>query len=269
MVHASPNALYVRTGANQVCKAFGIKISANGQVVITAKNAGFDSLFIDMEHGWLSLEQVSNLCHIGLLSGITPFVRVPHQCGNGFVQRALDGGAMGIIFPHIHSEDDAKNAVRICKYPPKGCRSMTGQLPQFGLRGMPIDTTIQVGNQSLSTVFVMIESADAVENVLKIAAVEGVDVVLVGSTDLSIDLGVGGQFDHPKYRNALKTVSEACQAKGKIMGLAGVYDSPEIHSWAINDLGVRFMLVQQDTSLLSQGATRALNEVPAVNSQCV
>lgn len=167
------------------------------------------------------------------------------------------------------NSDDAKNAVRICKYPPKGCRSMTGQLPQFGLRGMPIDTTIQVANQSLSTVFVMIESADAVENVLEIAAVDGVDVVLVGSTDLSIDLGVGGQFDHPKYRNAIINVSEACQAKGKVMGLAGVYDSPEIHSWAINDLGVRFMLVQQDTSLLSQGAARAVNAVPTVTSQCV
>ncbi|PLB45414.1 Phosphoenolpyruvate/pyruvate domain-containing protein [Aspergillus steynii IBT 23096] len=261
---ASPNSLYLQAGANQVCKAFGIKISSNGQVVITARNAGFDSLFIDMEHAWLSLEQVSNLCQVGLLAGITPFVRVPHQCGNGFVQRALDGGAMGIIFPHIHSEDDAKNAVRICKYPPKGCRSMTGMLPQVGLRGMPLDTMIPVANQSLSTVFVMIESADAVEKASEIAAVDGVDVVLIGSTDLSIDLGVGGQFEQPTYRNALIKVSEACRAHGKIMGLAGVYDSSEIQSWAINDLGVRFILVQQDTSLLSQGAIRAAKAVPAV-----
>jgi 2-keto-3-deoxy-L-rhamnonate aldolase RhmA len=98
-----PNNLEVHIAANQVCKAFGIKITSNGQVVALARNAGFDSLFIDMEHAWLSQEQVNNLCQVGLLAGVTPFVRVPHQCGNGFVQRVLDGGAMGIIFPHIHS----------------------------------------------------------------------------------------------------------------------------------------------------------------------
>ena len=68
-----------------------------------AKNAGFDSLFIDMEHSTLSIDDVSQICSHGLLSGVTPFVRVPYQCGNGFVQRVLDGGAMGVIFPHIHS----------------------------------------------------------------------------------------------------------------------------------------------------------------------
>ncbi|CAL5867189.1 uncharacterized protein PFLUO_LOCUS1401 [Penicillium psychrofluorescens] len=98
-----PNNLEVQVSANQVCKAFGIKITSNGQVVALARNAGFGSLFIDMEHGWLSQEQVNALCQFGLLTGVTPFVRVPHQCGNGFVQKVLDGGAMGIIFPHIHS----------------------------------------------------------------------------------------------------------------------------------------------------------------------
>ena len=88
---------------NELCKAFGIKISNNAQVVLLARNAGFDALFIDLEHGWLSLADASNLCVTGLLAGVTPFVRVPHQCGNGFVQRVLDGGAAGIIFPHIHS----------------------------------------------------------------------------------------------------------------------------------------------------------------------
>ena len=87
----------------RVCKSFGIKISSNALVVQIAHNAGFDSLFIDLEHGWLSLSEAANLCNVGNLVGITPFVRVPHQCGNGFVQRVLDGGAMGVIFPHIET----------------------------------------------------------------------------------------------------------------------------------------------------------------------
>lgn len=87
---------------NKLCKVFSNKISNNAQTALLARNAGFDALWIDLEHGWLSLGEASNLCITSLLAGMTPLVRVPHQCGNGFVQRVLDGGAMGIIFPHIH-----------------------------------------------------------------------------------------------------------------------------------------------------------------------
>lgn len=97
------NNLLQAASANKLCKAFGIKVSPHTHIVQLAKNAGFESLFIDLEHAWLSLEQTTALCHVGLLAGISPFVRVPHKCGNGFVQRVLDGGAMGVIFPHIHS----------------------------------------------------------------------------------------------------------------------------------------------------------------------
>jgi 2-keto-3-deoxy-L-rhamnonate aldolase RhmA len=68
-----------------------------------AKNASFDSLFIDLEHSTLSLDDAGKLCGAGLALGITPFVRVPHQCGNGFIQKVLDAGAMGIIFPHVQN----------------------------------------------------------------------------------------------------------------------------------------------------------------------
>lgn len=70
-------------------------------VVQIAQQAGFDALFIDLEHSTLSIHDASQLCTTALLAGVTPFVRVPHQCGNGLVQRVLDGGAMGVIFPHV------------------------------------------------------------------------------------------------------------------------------------------------------------------------
>lgn len=71
------------------------------QVVQLAKNAGYDSVFIELEHSTLSLYDAGNLSSAALSIGITPFVRVPYQCGNGFVQRVMDAGAMGVIFPHI------------------------------------------------------------------------------------------------------------------------------------------------------------------------
>ncbi|KAL4791204.1 Pyruvate/Phosphoenolpyruvate kinase-like domain-containing protein [Aspergillus venezuelensis] len=220
------NNLESCVASNQLCKSFGIKISPNARIVQIARNAGFDSLFIDLEHAWLTLAEASNLCNVGHLCGITPF-------------RVLDGGAMDGIFPHIHSADDAKAAVRISKYPPFGCRSMTGQLPIFGMRGTPVNQTIEFCNKSGSTVFAMIESKDAVDNAHGIAAVDGVDVILVGSMDLTIDLGSGGNFDGSEYRSSLEKISQACHEHGKIFGVAGVYDNP------------KFMLVQQDASLIA------------------
>jgi hypothetical protein len=68
-----------------------------------AKNAGYDSVFIELEHSTLSIDDASNLSGAALSIGITPFVRVPYQCGNGFVQKVMDAGAMGVIFPHVSS----------------------------------------------------------------------------------------------------------------------------------------------------------------------
>lgn len=87
-------------------KAFGIRLVTNPAVVQLAKNGGFDALFVDLEHSTLSVNDASQICTAGLQIGITPFVRVPYQCGNGFVQRVLDGGAMGVVFPHIHNKGE-------------------------------------------------------------------------------------------------------------------------------------------------------------------
>jgi len=258
------NNLVTKAAAGQLCKAFGIRLHANPQVVQLAKNAGFDSLFIDLEHSTLSIDDASQLACAGLLGGITPFVRVPFQCGNGFVQRVLDGGAMGVIFPHIHSSEDAKAAVSISKYPPSGSRSMTGQLPVFSLKTTSPDQVISESNTSASSVILMIETKDAIENVDEIAAVDGADVLLIGSNDLAIELGVPGGFQTPVFRSALESVSEACRRHGKIMGLAGVYDNYEFQHWAINALHVRFMLCQLDSGLIASGATKCVAAVPKV-----
>lgn len=84
-------------------QAFGIRLCPSPAVVQLAQTNGYDALFIDLEHSVLHEANASMLCTTALLANVTPFVRVPYQCGNGFVQRVLDGGAMGVIFPHINS----------------------------------------------------------------------------------------------------------------------------------------------------------------------
>jgi 2-keto-3-deoxy-L-rhamnonate aldolase RhmA len=94
----------VRILTGSVTQAFGIKLVPSAAVVQVAQQSGFDALFIDLEHSTLSINDASQLCTAGLLAGITPFVRVPYQCGDGFVQRVLDGGAMGVVFPHVSTK---------------------------------------------------------------------------------------------------------------------------------------------------------------------
>ena len=247
-------------------------------MVQLAANSGYDALFIDLEHSTLSLNDASLLCMAGLASSITPFVRVPYQCGDGFVQRVLDGGAMGVIFPHIHnkskkhpliffqllicaSTDDALSAVSICKYPPTGKRSMTGQLPYFRLQSTPVGVFTQENNSNASSVFVMIETRESIDNVDEIASVDGIDVLLIGSNDLSTELGVPAQFKSDEFQSAVETVSQACKRHGKVFGLAGIYENEELHDWALNKLGAGFVLVQQDSGILARAGKDCANAI--------
>ncbi|KAK1976395.1 HpcH/HpaI aldolase [Colletotrichum cereale] len=236
----------------------GIRLVTNTQIVHLAANGGFDALFIDLEHSTLSVQDASSHCTVGLQLGITPFVRVPSQCGNGFVQKVLDGGAMGVIFPHIYGREDAMAAVSICKYPPRGKRSITGQLPLFSLKATPQDQIISQTNAHGSSAFLIIETRESVENIDEIASVEGADVLLVGSNDLAIELGVPSQFESPVFKEAMEVVSQACKKHGKIMGLAGVYENHKLHDWAINKLGVRFPIGGQDSAILARGAKKTM-----------
>ncbi|KAF0318943.1 hpcH/HpaI aldolase [Colletotrichum asianum] len=198
------NALIARAANNKICKAFGVRLVTDPSVVQLAQNGGFDAILIDLEHSTVSIENASQHCATALRIGITPIVRVPYQCGNGMVQRVLDGGAMGVVFPHIHNVADAKATVSISKYPPKGVRSMTGQLPLFGLRPTAVEQIINDTNSLGSSVILMIETRDSVENVDAIAAIDGVDMLLIGSNDLAIELGVPGQFSSKEYRTVLE-----------------------------------------------------------------
>ncbi|KAL7933029.1 Pyruvate/Phosphoenolpyruvate kinase-like domain-containing protein [Trichoderma chlorosporum] len=259
------NALLKQIAAGRLCKAFGIRLVTNPQIVQLARNAGFDCLFIDLEHSTISIDESSRLCMAGLHTGITPFVRVPYQCGDGFIQRVQDAGAMGIIFPHIHNKGDAKAAVSIAKYPPFGKRSMTGQLPLFSLQPTPIPVVVEKSNSTGSTVILMIETLESIRNIDEIAATEGVDLLLIGANDLSIELSVPGQFESQTFKEALEAVSGACKRFHRIMGLAGIYDNPSFYRWAVDELGVRFILGQQDSGILAKYGKECCTSLLAVS----
>lgn len=138
---------------------------------------------------------------------------------------------------------------------------MTGQLPLFSLQATPTQKIVEETNAHGSSVILMIETADSVANVEEIAAVDGVDVLLIGSNDLAIELRVPGQFTSTEFRGALEKVSAACRKYGKTFGLAGIYDAPEIQRWALQELGAGFILVQQDSGLIGGAGKKAADAV--------
>ncbi|CAN9356932.1 unnamed protein product [Alternaria sp. RS040] len=241
----APNNLLSNAAQSKICTAFGIKITSDASIVHIAKAAGYDSLFIDLEHTAMTIKDANQLCITANSAGITPFVRVPNQCGNGFVQRVLDVGAM----------DDALRAINISKYPPMGKRSISAGFPHFEFAPVPTTTMTAQMNATGSTVFIMIETADALAAVDDIAALEGADVLLVGSNDLASEIGTLGDWDAPYFLAALEKVGAAARKHGKIMGIAGLYHRPDILERVINEFGAKWVVGAQDVGLLLQGGT--------------
>lgn len=156
------------------------------------------------------------------------------------------------------SEEDAKQVIQTSKYPPIGKRSLTAGLPQFNYMALPASVTAPQLNESGSTVFLMIETVDALEAVDDIAALPGCDVLLVGSNDLATEIGIMGDFDHPKFMQSLERVAQAARKHQKIFAIAGLYHRPDLMDKVVNDLGARWVVGGQDVGLLVN-ATRQNN----------
>ncbi|MDX1541115.1 MAG: aldolase/citrate lyase family protein [Geminicoccaceae bacterium] len=242
--------LRTRLEAGELTLGIGLRLVRSIEIAPLMASAGFDFLFIDREHGLISEDLAGQICIAAQAAGISPIVRVP-----GFeahhASRALDAGALGIVFPHVDDADTAARLASHCRYPPEGTRSIAGNLPQLGFRPMPIGDATRTINQAIQVV-VMVETVEAVRQVHAIAAAPGVDVVLVGTNDLSIDLGIPGQLDHPDLIRALEEVLRACREHGKVAGLGGIYQI-ELMRRCI-DMGFRWITTGSDLILLYDGA---------------
>lgn len=211
-----------------------------------AANCGFHWLFVDLEHGSTSLEIASQICVAALDAGITPVVRVPEN-SPAWIGRALDGGAVGIVVPHIDSVEDARKAVDAARYPPTGLRSLSGLLPQFGYQALPAREQME-RSEALTFLIGIIETKEAIEAIDSIAAVPGLDALQVGTSDLSVSMGVAGELDHPRVQEAVRRTIDTCAAHGKVACVGGAYRPDWLQLYA--GMGVRMMLVGNDLSLL-------------------
>lgn len=178
----------------------------------TAQHANrFSWVLVDAEHGLITDRDYYELTNAVASEGASPLIRVPWG-EEWLIKRALDAGAHGIVTPMCHSEEDAAKVVQYCKYPPTGSR---GYGPMFALHAFPgvAGPQYDASADNETVVFVQIESKSGLESVEKIAAVKGLDGVLIGPFDLAKQIGV--QRSGPEHEAAIERILKAAKSAGK------------------------------------------------------
>src|SRR5439155_10573895 len=206
------NPVKEKLARGELVSSMTARLVSSIEIVRIAKSAGFDSLYIDLEHSSFSMETTSQICVMALEAGIPAFVRVPANTPE-YISRVLDGGALGVIAPGVRSAAEAHAVVAAAKYPPLGSRGLTAGLLQLGYRNVPAAEALPALNDA-TMVIVQFESAAALAAMDEIVAVDGIDMVMIGTNDLMADLGIPGQFDHAKVHDAYARTIAACRARG-------------------------------------------------------
>src|SRR5690606_32481892 len=250
-----------RLQAGELVLGVGLRQARTVDIGRIMKTAGYDFLFIDLEHNSMSVDFAGQISIAAQDAGITPVVRVPGY-EHFHATRALDAGAQGIVVPHVDTADVAARMVSHCMYPPIGHRSVTGALPQLDFEAAPLgEATAAINGATL--LILMLETPQAIDNVEEIAAVPGYDVLLLGTNDLCLEMGIPGQLDHPRVGEAFERVIAACKAHGKYAGLGGVYDPPLMQRYLA--MGFRLVLAGSDLTFMLAAAKERAAAVRAMN----
>lgn len=235
-----------------------VRISRGPEIGRIAATAGFDALYVDLEHSVLSLETTALICSAAREAGVVPLVRVP-QIDASLICRVLDGGAMGVVVPHVECADDARRAVACALYPPEGKRSAASGQAVLHYRSFPQTEANAAINDSVFLA-VMIESRAAVACIDMISAVAGVHMLFIGVGDLSADMGLEGQPAHPDVCQAIARVISAAARRGMAVGLGGLAGEPALLARWVSE-GARFISVGTDLNFLAKAAADGVRSV--------
>ena len=252
------NAVKEKLARGEVVASMTVRIVPGVEIVRIAKSAGFDTLYIDLEHSSFSMRTASQISMMALEAGIPAFVRVPANTPE-YISRVLDGGALGVIAPGVRSAQEARGVVAASKYPPLGSRGLSPGLPHLEFRSVPATDALPAMNAA-TMVIVQFESAAALAAMEEIVAVEGIDMVLIGTNDLLADLGLPGQYDHPKLHEAYERTVAACRKRGKHVGVGGLGTRPDLVEKFVR-LGARYVSTGTDLAFLVAECARRAKQV--------
>ncbi len=217
--------------------------------------AGFDWVLIDLEHG--AGDVTAMYQQLQVLEGTGPKVVVrTDQLSRNKVQRILDAGAGGIMFPQLQLRAEVELAVQMMYYPPKGVRGMANMIRATGF-GKNSGEYYANQEKNLVTI-IQIETIPALNEIDSIASVEGADILFVGPSDLCLALGIFGQRQHPLYQKAIRDVSAAAKKYGKVAGVL-LQDINEYEMYY--QLDYRFLACGSESSFVVRGAGEMVKQL--------
>ena len=241
---------------------FGIMIREARNVTIAdlLELAGFDYFVVDMEHSFYDMATIADILQYARKTGISSVVRIP-RLDYAYIAKALDMGAEGIWVPHVDTPEQARDIVRFGKYPPEGARGAS--VPIFRTRErqefkQSADYYQAVNDQTL--LIAQMESREAIANVEAITAIEGIDVAMMGSQDLSLDMALPGQLTHPAVKGAVQRVVDACRKNGKASG-NHVASIDELRYW--KGQGMQMITYGHETTLIIDRGQECLKALKA------
>lgn len=252
------NPLAERLAAGQLGLSLIVKQVTSIDIAVAAHSCGYDAINVDLEHSVISESAAAQICIAALHLGVTPLVRVPSLDGH-YANRLLDAGAMGIVAPHVGSAEEARAVVAACKFAPLGQRSVAGSWPHLGYRAWPAHEVRLLFNAT-TTVIVMLETPEAVERADEIAAVPGVDILHVGTTDLCDAMGIPGEFAHARVAAAYESVTAACRRHGKVAGAGGLTSAPDVMQQMVQR-GVRFVTAGNEWAFMMAAARQRATQL--------
>ncbi|MCA9092919.1 MAG: hypothetical protein KDA68_05500 [Planctomycetaceae bacterium] len=231
----------------------------SGEVARIYSAVGFDFVFIDMEHSAFTVETVAELIRAARAVEIVPIVRVP-QAEYVWVSRVLDNGAQGVIVPRVNTPQQVRDIVSWTKYPPHGIRGYACTTAQTEGEGISPADFIRHNNEQTLLV-IQFERREAIENIEEMLSIPGVDVACMGCMDLSIDLGIPGEVDHPEMVAAMERVVEVAARNNIASGIIAA-DMEFVSKWI--ERGMRFASYATDAFHLSEAARAAADRLRRV-----
>lgn len=239
----------------------GLQVYRSVEVPRAFAAAGFDYVFIDMEHSSFDLETVHDMIAASLAAGITPIVRVA-ELAYSLVARLLDCGAQGIILPRVEDPKLLAEALSWMRFPPLGKRGYGVNPTMVGYEPRTFSEIIEHLNRDTLSV-VQFETTTAIERADELLSLPGFDVAMVGPADLSISLGIPGQLDHPLLISTVDKLIERCNHHGVVPGIQtrGVAMAK---MWA--ERGMRFVGAAAEHALLLEKAKDTVTQLRAVKA---
>ncbi|MGE5507401.1 MAG: HpcH/HpaI aldolase family protein [Chitinophagales bacterium] len=222
--------------------------------------AGFDYVYIDMEHSTYSMETVGDMILSAHGTPLMTFVRVPGYENRCSLSRPLDAGADGLLCPQTESVEQVEFIIRETKYYPMGQRGAALR------RGHSAFANVKFGEyaghaNAETMVILQIESEQGVRDIEKLMAIDGVDAAFIGPADLSQSYGIPGQAKDPRIVDAIHQVLEGCKKHGKACGIH-LYNLDDVKYWS--EQGMRLLCYNNDIAMITDTGSKNVADIKAI-----